>query len=227
MGLRVYCVDGRKAIFNKIAFNHLMKQKSRKDRISVSKLEQLLAEKLQIAVNTVHKWNYNGGGPSDYNMVVQLAEFFGASEASMLLTFIDEGENNMTHLTNRQLSAVKRIYDICIWFLYEFERSDGFNNYWHQFSQQGFSDPKTQIEELADGMLAKVQLVLDQEYFDLRGCDIYDELCKFVDEDLLDTYDGKLSYAYRFEAITNGNPTTTEDYNKAIIRLHAIIDKCK
>ena len=195
--------------------------------ISVSKLEQLLAEKLQIAVNTVHKWNYNGGGPSDYNMVVQLAEFFGASEASMLLTFIDEGENNMTHLTNRQLSAVKRIYDICIWFLYEFERSDGFNNYWHQFSQQGFSDPKTQIEELADGMLAKVQLVLDQEYFDLRGCDIYDELCKFVDEDLLDTYDGKLSYAYRFEAITNGNPTTTEDYNKAIIRLHAIIDKCK
>lgn len=227
MGLRVYCVDGRKATFNKIAFNHLMKQKSRKDRISVSKLEQLLAEKLQIAVNTVHKWNYNGGGPSDYNMVVQLAEFFGASEAAMLLTFIDEGENNMTHLTDRQLSAVKRIYDICIWFLYEFERSDGFNNYWHQFSQQGFSDPKTQIEELADGMLAKVQLVLDQEYFDLRGCDIYDELCKFVDEDLLDTYDGKLSYAYRFEAITNGNPATTEDYNKAIIRLHAIIDKCK
>ena len=227
MGLRIYCIDGKKATFNKIAFSHLLKQKSRRDNISISKLEQILAEKLQTAVNTVHKWNYNGGGPSDYPMVVQLAEVLGTPDVSLLLTFIDEGENNMIRLTDRQLSAVKRIYDICIWFLHEFDRSDGFNNYWHQFSQQGFSDPKSKIEELADSMLSKVQLVLDQEYFDLHDCEIYEELCEFVHEDLLNTYDGKLSYAYRFEAIPDGNPTTAEDYDKAMIRLNTIIDKCK
>jgi hypothetical protein len=227
MGLRVYSVDGKKATFNKIAFNHLLKQKSRRDKISVSKLEQMLAEKLQTAVNTVHKWNYNGGGPSDYSMVVQLAEVLDTPDVALLLTFINEGENDMTHLTDRQLSAVKRIYDICIWFLHEFESSDGFNDYWNQFSQRGSSDPESKIEELADGMLAKVRLILDQEYFDLRECKIYDELCEFVSEDLLNTYDGKLSYAYRFEAIPDGNPTTSEDYDKAMIRLNTIIDKCK
>ena len=227
MGLRVYCVDGKKAIFNKIAFNHLLKQKSRKDKKSISKLEQMLAEELQTAVNTVHKWNYNGGGPSDYPMVVQLAKVLGAPDVSLLLTFIDEGENDMTHLTDRQLSAVKRIYDICIWFLHEFERTDGFNDYWYKFSLKGISDPQSKIEELADGMLDKVKLVIDQEYFDLHDCAIYDELCEFVSEDLLLAYDGKLSYAYRFEAHPNGNPTTTDDYDKAMIRLNTIIDKCK
>ena len=227
MGLRVYSIDGKKATFNKTAFKHLLREKSRRDKISVSKLEQMLAEKLQTAANTVHKWNYNGGGPSDYLMVVQLAEVLGIPDVFLLLNFSDEGENNMTHLADRQLSAVKRIYDICIWFLHEFERSDGFNNYWHQFSQQGFTNPKSKIEELADGMLAKVKLVLDQEYFDLHECEIYDELCEFVSEDLINTYDGKLGDAYRFEAIPDGNPTTAEDYDKATIRLKTIIEKCK
>jgi hypothetical protein len=227
MGLRVYFIDSKKATFNKIAFNHLLKQKSRREKISVLKLEQKLAEELQTAVNTVHKWNYNGGGPSDYQMVEKLAEVLGATDVSILLDFIDEGENEMAHLTDRQLSAVKRIYDICIWFLHEFERTDGFNDYWYEFSRKGISDPQAKIEELADSMLDKVKLVVDQEYFDLRDCDIYDELCEFVSEDLLLAYDGKLSYAYRFEAHPNGNPTTADDYDKAMIRLNTIIEKCK
>ena len=226
MGLRVYCVDGKKATFNKVAFNHLLKQKCCKDNVSISKFEHLLADELQIAENTVHKWNYNGGGPSDYPMVEQLAKALGVSDVSLLLNYIDEGGNTMAHLTDRQLSAVKRIYDICIWFLHEFDRTDGFNSYWYRFSENGIADPKTAIEELADGMHEKVKLVLEQEYFDLHECEIYDELCEFVDEDLLNAYDGKLSYAYRFEAQPDGNPTTAEDYIKALNRLNAIIKKC-
>ena len=37
-----------------------------------------------------------------------------------------------------------------------------------------------------------------------------------MDEDLVETYKGKLGYAYRFEAIPDGNPTTDEDYEKAM-----------
>lgn len=229
MGLRVYCVDGKKATFNKFAFRQLLKQKSRtekNERTSISMLELKIAEELQTAVNTVHKWAYNGGGPSDYQMVERLAVTLGATDVSMLLNFIDEGEHDMTHLTDRQLSAVKRIYDICIWFLHEFEQTDGFNDYWYQFSRNGSTDPENDIAELADSLIRKVELVLDQEYFDLHNCDIYDELCEFVSTDLIDTYDGKLSYAYRFEAIADGHPKTSEDYNKAIIRLNEIIAKC-
>ena len=72
--------------------------------------------------------------------------------------------------------------------------------------------------------MGKVNLVLDQEYFDLRDTKIYEELCEFVSEDLVDIYAGKTSYAYRFEAVVDGNPTTSEDYNKAMIHLNSIIE---
>ena len=73
--------------------------------------------------------------------------------------------------------------------------------------------------------MSKVNLVLDQEYFDLHDCDIYDELSEFVSQDLYNTYDGKISYAYRFEAIPDGNPTTGEDYEKAMTKLNTIVCK--
>ena len=38
---------------------------------------------------------------------------------------------------------------------------------------------------------------------------------KFVSDDLIDIYDGKESYAYRFEAHADGNPTTSEDYEQS------------
>lgn len=74
-------------------------------------------------------------------------------------------------------------------------------------------------------MIGKINLVLDQEYFDLRGCDLYDELCEYVSEELNGIYDGKVSYGYRFEAIPNGKPTTSQDYDHAMIRLLTIVDK--
>lgn len=78
---------------------------------------------------------------------------------------------------------------------------------------------------MADEMHRKIELVLDQEYFDLRDTDIYNELCEFVSDELIDIYDGKVSYAYRFEAYADGNPTTSEDYDKAMIKLNGIIEK--
>lgn len=225
MGMRVYTVDGQKATFNKVAFQHYLKEKSHLEKISISKLEQRLAEQLQIAANTVHKWNYNGGGPIDYSTVRQLATAMDLADSDSLLTYINTGENNMTHLTDRQLSAVKRIYDMCIWFLYEFNNTDGFHDYWSKFKKNGSTDPEADIADFADELRAKVRLVLDQEYFDLHNCEIYGELCDFVYEDLMNIYDGKLSYGYRFEAIVDGNPTLSDDYDKAMIRLNSIIEK--
>ena len=131
----------------------------------------------------------------------------------------------MGKLTERQVTAVKRVYDICIWFLAEFSNSDGFNAYWHTLQDKGIEDPEETIADMADEMHRKIELVLDQEYFDLRDTDIYNELCEFVSDDLVDIYDGKVSYAYRFEAHADGNPTTSEDYDKAMIKLNGIIEK--
>jgi len=53
---------------------------------------------------------------------------------------------------------------------------------------------------------------------------IYADLSNFIDNDLCDIYDGKLAYAYRFEAKVSGSPTTTEDYISAYNKLQEIID---
>ena len=224
--LREYMIDEKRAVFNKEGFRHILKEKARQEHTTMGKLEEQLASNLYVSPDAVHKWHQaNSGGPGSYEMVKKLAEAMELSDCSNLLMFINDGGIEMERLTDRQKTAAKRIYDICIWFLYEFERTDGFNDYWLEFKRAGSQNPESEIYDKVEGMIAKINLVLDQEYFDLRGCDLYNELCEYVSDDLYETFNGKLSYAYRFEAHPNGNPTTTEDYDRAMIRLNTIIDK--
>lgn len=223
--LREYTMNGRRAVFNKEGFRHLLTQKARKEKMAKSTLEVQISNSIGVSAETVHKWIYNGGGPMDASMIDPLAKAMDISDPTLLLTFIDDGGMEMERLTDRQKNAAKRIYDICIWFLHEFNRTDGFNDYWLKFKKSGSDDPESDIYDMVEDMIGKINLVLDQEYFDLRGCNLYEELCEFVSEDLYATFNGKLSYAYRFEAIPDGHPTTTEDYDRAMIRLNTIIDK--
>ena len=226
--MRIYLVDGRKATFNKDSFKRIMRHDMRHDKkITQAALEQRLADSLGVAVETVHKWNSgSSGGPSDYEMVEKLAKELGLNDPAVLLTYVDEGVDDMAaKLTERQTDAVKRIYDVCVWFLHEFDRTDGFNDYWAYFSDRGSKTQEEDTEELVYKYMDKVYLTLDQEYFDLHSCEIYSDLSSFVDNDLVHTYSGKLGYGYRFEAMVDGNPTTTEDYCKAMNRLNEIVEK--
>ena len=207
--LRQFTMYGRRAEFNKTAFYHYVKQKSRREKIAISKLEELIGESVGVSANAVHHWIYKKGGPGDAEMIAPLAKILDIADPAQLIIFVDNGGTEMEHLTDRQKTAAKRIYDLCIWFLYEFERTD----------------PEMDIYSTVEDMIGKINMALDQEYFDLRGCDLYNELCEYVSDDLYETFNGKLGYGYRFEAHPNGNPTTTEDYDRAMIRLNTIIDK--
>ena len=81
------------------------------------------------------------------------------------------------------------------------------------------------IADYADKRVKDVALVLKKEYFYLHGLAIYDELYDFINNDLLDMYDGKLGYAYRFEAQVDGNPVVEEDYEKALKKINGIIEQ--
>ena len=68
--------------------------------------------------NSYRSLSVNGNIP--YSEASEIA--FGYDDNWQTLCFdkyilLNEGENEMARLTDRQLSAVKRIYDICIWFL--------------------------------------------------------------------------------------------------------------
>ncbi len=126
--LRVFIYDGKPAVFHKKGFQHLLTQKSIKEKIAKSKLEVQIANEIGVSPDTVHKWNYSGGGPMDVDAVKRLAAALDISDPSLLFISNDDGGTTMQQLTDRQKAAAKRIFDICVWFLHEFDRSDGFNS---------------------------------------------------------------------------------------------------
>ena len=224
MKSRVYTVDGKKMQFDSNNFKILIKSYGKRNKTKNQDVEQSLANGLNVSIDTVHKWHYGMSTPTDVDLVKELSKILDLDDFTTLLKSVDGG-NSMGKLTDRQITAVKKVYDICIWFLNEFSNTNGFNDYWYALRDKGIEDPEEAIADMADEMHGKIELVLNQEYFDLRDTDIYNELCEFVSEDLIDIYDGKVSYAYRFEARADGNPTTSEDYNKAMIKLNGIIEK--
>ena len=80
------------------------------------------------------------------------------------------------------------------------------------------------LYDIAEEKIHDVVLTYTKERFYLKNTQIYDDLEKYIYNDLYDIFCGKLSYAYRFEAIPSGNPTTKEDYMKAYKTLNTIMD---
>ena len=130
----------------------------------------------------------------------------------------------MEQLTERQLSAVKRIYDRCVWFLHEYDRTEGFMDYWNGFINKGIKDPEPLFIKVVNNMLERVRLVLQQEYFDLRGTEIYAELKAFVVISLTDVYDRKLNLEYCEKTGGYINLSTLDNYEKAVTKLNHIIE---
>lgn len=220
---RTFNVDGRQMVFSFPAFKMVFETFRRKKDLRVGDLQEQLAKALKVSKDTVINWRKGKNGPIDVDTIQRIASVLEIKDFKLLLSETDGG-NSMIQLTDRQITSAKKIYDKCIWFLSEFEKTDGFNAYWLEFKDAGSSDPEGNAYDKVQEMMREVFLVYDQEYFDLKGHPIYDDFGEYLSEGLYETFDGKLSYAYRFEAIPNGNPTAEEDYDKAMIALNSIID---
>ena len=131
----------------------------------------------------------------------------------------------MEKLSTLQIESLKRIYDAIIDFLDDFDKTDGFTGVlWYEFERKGSKDIEEDIYDYAQEKIEKVQKVFLKEYFYLHNEDVYLEIEKYIENDLYDIFNGKLGYAYRFEAIPDGNPTTFDDYSKALERINEIIE---
>jgi transcriptional regulator with XRE-family HTH domain len=223
MESRTYELDGKKKKFNSVGFRRRVETYCKANKITKAKFEQLLEEKINWDKETIHKWIYGKNNPNDLEVVKSLANELGISDYIQLLDDVED--EKMKQLTDRQVTAVKKIYDSCVWFLNEFYNSDGFNDLWHKLVAEGVENPESAITEYVDNLHKKVNLIADQEFFDLRDTDIYNELCEFISDELEEIYYGKVSYAYKFEAIASGQQNTAEDYGNAMDKLNKIIEK--
>jgi transcriptional regulator with XRE-family HTH domain len=224
MSIRVFTINDKKMQFSCSAFKTIFDTYKKQNSATKSKTEQDLADKLNVSADTIHGWYYGKNGPGSLDDIKVLAHALGLNDYTLLLENADGGKS-MSQLTSDQVHSVKRIYDSIIEFLDVFINTEGFNSYWYPLKEEGYENPEYKIYDIAEGEVHKVSLILDKEYFYLRNTEIYDELSEYVSEDLWDIFNGKLSYAYRFEATGEENPTTSEDYDKAMIKINGIIEK--
>lgn len=210
--------------FNSLVFNQCINQYSKKNDIKKGKVEDLLAEKLFVSSSAIHNWRFGSNGPASIELIKNLAKYLKIDYMTLLKKYKEI--EKMDKLSTLQIESLKRVYDAIIDFLDDFDNTDGFTGtLWCEFQRKGYKDPEQEICVYADNRLEQVKKVLLKEYFYLHDSDVYMNVCEYVENDLFEIYDGKLGYAYRKDAIPDGNPTTFDDYNKALQRINEIIEK--
>lgn len=217
---------------NRIKDNNEYEQK---EKMTVGDLEDEIAKFVSVEKSTVHSWKFGPSGPSDIEIIKKITEFFGLEDVKYLM----KEEKDKMKLTDLQLCSIKKIYDSIVSFLNEFDLTDGFTtSLWDEYvnklkikyinTRYTVSDDEVEeeINLYIESLIDNIRLVFRQEYFYLHDLLIYNELINYVDEALPKIYCGKLGCAYRREAIHEGNPTTQEDYDKAMDTLNSIIENC-
>ena len=209
--------------------------------ITISKGELQLSDALHVSRSTVHGWRSSTYGPADLDVIRKLTDFFGIDDQKYFLQKTG-GSTNMQEatsdrlpktgaiLTNRQLDALKRLYDAIILFLDEYAITDGFNDYWEVIKEKyGDDAPKHELElyQLVNDKLHRVEIVLQQEAFDLHSIDI-EELEDLIYEYLPQLYHGQLNSEGRLNATIKEKAAEyimgySAAYEFAVDKLNAII----
>lgn len=195
---QTYTIENIDYMFDKNVFKDLF-NRMRKGR-NVAEFEEELANEIGVGISTVHSWRVGDNSPSDIEKVKDLATSLKLSSYEVLLKK-KEGIKTM-QISERQKDSIKRIYDAIIDFFDYFEQTNGFNDLWFDICDR--YNNSRQIEDalyrIADKAQQKCILVVKKEYIELFRLDLYEQLEEFVYDYLLDMYNAKLSYGYRFEA---------------------------
>lgn len=229
---RSFEVNNEQFQFNLQTFTKLFDEYRRKHGLKVGDLEAALAENLSVTSDAVHNWRSGYNGPGDIEMIQKIAKELNVVDWRILLK--TRGEKSVSELSIKQIESVKKIYDSIMDFLIWFDETDGITGtLWYEFVRNGVEPRKIRNElySLAEDRVRSIQHVYEKEYLYLKNTDIYIELGNYLYEKIYNIYDGKLDYAYRFEAGvekidgTRDTVTTEEDYMKYLEMLNSIIDK--
>ena len=228
---KIFNIDGKSMQFDSVSFEQLFTANRKKNGLKVVDYEAELGDVLSVSSNAIHNWRFGMNGPSDVETIKQLANYLRIADYTLLLK--NGREKTTMQISERQKDSLKRIYDVVIEYLDTFQRTDGFNDYWYQFKERGAKTPEhieNLIYDVAMEEVHKVELVLAKEYIELYRLPVYGQLEEYVSDDLYETFNGKLSYAYRFEAPventdgTRDGVTTSEDYTRALKKINEILE---
>lgn len=222
--LKTFTIDGKPMQFNTYLFDSCFKDYCKKNKTSLGKMAIQIAEELCVSDEAVRNWRKGINSPSDLEKISDLENILGLETGRLLRTVQEDSE--MERLTDRQLTAAKKIYDAIIDFLNDFKDTEGFNTIWLDEKRRGNDDPVGAAYDYIEAKEKVIEVLLEKEFFDLRGTELYDELNEFVYGDLVDAYNEKIGFMYRFSfASDDPGRRAYEDYYEAMEKLNAIIEK--
>lgn len=221
-----YIIDEKVYYFDYDLFNKFFKSNYSKKHITLEQLEIELAEYLNISKDAVHSWRFKKQSPMSLEIIIEISKYFNVRDYMIFLRR-KEIQSNMNNFNQYQINSIKKIYDKIIEHLDYFYHTDGYNDLWHQYADQGYKTNiiEDKLYDVAEKKLDEVFLAYEKERIFLKNTSIYDEIGEYIENDLYSIFENKLSYAYRFEADVDGNPTTQEDYEKALKNINIIVDK--
>ena len=229
-----FLIEGENYCFDIESFRFYFNKFAKENEIKIMKLEENIADKLYLTKEAVHNWRFGSNGPGDLDLIKKLSDLINVKYVDLLKK--TEEEKTLEKYTTEQVVSIKCVYDVIIDFLDEFYRTDGFNDLFYDFKEayekeiiktieKDGQDFVEDIKIYVENKVADIYKVIKKERFYLRNTEIYYKLWDYVDNELDEIYNGKLEYAYRFEAMVNGNPSTEEDYLKAYKRINEIIEQ--
>lgn len=218
MKSRIFILNNEKYIFNFYKFNNYFNEFVKEYNYKISKLEYELGEYVNRCNDAIHNWRLKKNGPSDIETIKLICNFFNIENYKILLC--KKQHINKNELNRQQVLSIKRIYDKIIEYLQDFYTSFGFNDYWLDLDVSNLNKENA-LYELINSKLNRVILTFMQEYIFLKNTQIYHSIKEYIYNDLYDIFDGKISYAYRFENMVEDS--VEEDYYKALDKINEIV----
>ncbi len=224
---KTYRVEEKEYQFNVESFTYLFRLLKNKKECKCCELEEEIGQICSVSSDAVHSWRFKQNAPSDLETVEKLAVFFESGGVLSLLK--EDRKEKAVHILERQKDSLKRLYVSVIDYLEVFDKTFGFNDIWHTLVEKGYEskDIESKLYEIAEAEQEKVIKVFTEEYLDLHTLDIYEDLKELVYDMISDSYNEKLSYAYRFEApvelVGGGHAGVTLEED--IIKLHGRLNE--
>lgn len=223
---KTYCENGNLYSFDFDSFDLFFGKYCQKKKLKKETAEIEIGKKLNVSEHAVHSWRFRSFAPADITIARNLATILGAENQSIFLKRIKEG-NRMENLNERQIIAVKKIYDCIVDVLFELKNNykDFEEEYYEQVDanrSEVDDDEQTEYADDIDDMLGyvferirietdRVRNAIAKEYFDLHDTEIYDQFSSFCENELTIAF---------FSCDPN---SSTEDFCAAIKKLHIII----
>lgn len=224
--MRTFTVNDKEVQFNAEAFDQAIVLFCRKQRLKIGDVEELVSDKIGVSRETLRNWRKGSNGPSDPELIEKAAERLNVTDWTTLFSEVKtDGGTEMTRLSEKQIEAVKRIYDVCTETLNHFLYLDNVKTMIRKCGRRKEFEPAFDVAACCSELGNRMYLVVDKEYFYLRGTEIYDLLAELTVDIANEVVPSLLTYMDELEQVEELYVRLSEDAARYMQELNRIIEQ--